>query len=88
MSRIIVPPVAIRIDDAWVYIIEVVPHDWIDGKKHYLVSCYVEWGGYRSQVFTLDVTSNKELEYKLRTEIAKMKLMIMSGKTELFKKIQ
>ena len=49
MSRIIVPPVAIRIDDAWVYIIEVVPHDWIDGKKHYLVSCYVEWGGYRSQ---------------------------------------
>jgi len=88
MRRVIVGPVTIELDDAKVNIIEVVPHSWVDGKKHYVVSCTVEWGGYRSQIFTLDVTSNKELEAKLRTEIAKMKLMILSGRTDLFVKIK
>ena len=39
----------------------------------------VEWKGKRSQTFDLDVTSNEELIAKLKTEIAKFKLMIMTG---------
>jgi len=88
MRRVIVGPVVVELDGAKVHILEVVPHSWVDGKKHYVVSCIVEWGGYRSSIFSLDVTSNKELEAKLRTEIAKMKLMIMAGRTEFFTKIK
>ncbi|MCD6487805.1 MAG: hypothetical protein J7K21_01085 [Desulfurococcales archaeon] len=88
MSKVIVPPVVVEIDGAKVYILEVTPHNWVDKKKHYIVSCYVEWNGWRSQVFQLDVTSNKELKAKLKTEIAKMKLAILSGNTHFFTKVK
>ena len=86
MSKVIVPPVVVEIDGAKVYILEVTPHNWIDKKKHYIVSCLVEWNGWRSHVFQLDVTSNRELKAKLKTEIAKMKLAILSGNTHFFTK--
>ena len=84
MTRVIVPPAVIELDGALVHILEVTEREWIDKTKHYLVTCYVEIGNYRSQVFTLDVTSNEELKEKLRVEIAKMKFMLLSGKTNIF----
>jgi len=86
MSRVVVGPVVLELDGAKVHVLEVTPHPWLDGRVHYLVSCYVEYGGYRSAVFTLDVTSNAELEVKLRSEVAKMKIMLMVGRTEPFTK--
>jgi len=84
MSRVVVPPIVTELDGAKVHIIEITSHDWVDGKRHYVVTCFIEWNGFKSKTFSLDVTSNRELEAKLRTEIAKMKLMIMSGRTEFF----
>jgi len=84
MTRVIVPPFTVELDGAKVHILEVTERKWVDKKKHYLVTCYVEIGNHRSQVFTLDVTSNEELKAKLRVEIAKMKFMLLSGKTNIF----
>lgn len=86
MSRVIIPPMAVDIDGARVYILEVTENDWIDEEKHYLVTCFVEYKGYRSRVFTIDAKTNAELLAKLRTEVAKMKLLIMTGQTHLFTK--
>jgi len=77
MSKIIIPPIVTKIDDCDVYILEVSRHPWIDGKTHYIVSCKVRCGKRESQVFPLDVTSNEELEAKLKTEIAKFKLQTL-----------
>lgn len=73
--RITIPPRILELDGARVYILEVTRHDWVDGKTHYIVSCMVEWNGKKSQIFSLDVTSNEELVAKLRVEIARFKLM-------------
>jgi len=78
-EKITVTPVAIQLDGATVYILEVTGTQWVDGKKHYIVSCQVEYRGRKSNVFFLDVTSNKELESKLRAEIAKMKLQLFAS---------
>jgi len=86
MTRVVVPPITAEIDGARVHILEVTEHEWVDKRKHYIVTCFIELGGYRSGVFSLDVTSNEELKEKLRIEIAKMKLMLMAGRTELFSK--
>jgi len=75
-EKITVTPIAIQLDGATVYILEITGRDWVDGKRHYIVSCQVEYRGRRSNVFFLDVTSNKELEAKLRAEIAKMKMQM------------
>jgi len=87
MSKVIVPPVVMELDGAKVTILELVPHEWVDKKVHYVVTCYIEWNGYRSNPLTLDVTSNKELIAQLKTEIAKMKLMIITGQTHFFHKV-
>jgi len=79
MSRILLPPFPSQIDGATVYILEVTARKWLDGQTHYLVSVMVEWNGKRSQVFSLDVTSNEELIAKLKAEIAKFKSLFYSG---------
>jgi hypothetical protein len=82
-----VPPVELQVLDAKVAIVEVARSVRFDGEVHYHVSCTVEWGGYRSPIFHLDVKDNDELERKLKVEIAKMKLMIASGFTVPFQRI-
>jgi len=74
-QRVVIYPVVTKIDGCDVYILEVSAHPWIDGKTHYIVSCKVKCGDRESQVFPLDVTSESELIAKLKTEIAKFKLM-------------
>jgi len=74
-QRVVIYPVVTKIDDCDVYILEVSAHPWVDGKTHYVVSCKVKCGNRESQVFPLDVTSESELIAKLKTEIAKFKLM-------------
>jgi len=79
VTKVYVPPVILDVDGAKVYILEITKRRWIDGKTHYLVSCFVEWRGKKSNVFTLDVVSNEELKAKLKTEVSKFKLIVMSG---------
>jgi len=76
-QRVVLYPVVTKIDNCDVYILEVTAHPWIDGKTHFIVSCKVKCGNKESQVFPLDVTSESELIAKLKTEIAKFKLVNM-----------
>jgi len=84
---VLVPPVATHLDGAVVYILEVIKYRRFDGAVRYIVSCIVEYNGYRSRQFQLDVENEKDLKSKLRVEVAKMQLMIESGFTEPFSKI-
>jgi len=86
MSRVVVTPITVNVGDCLAHLLEVTQQDWIDGRRHYIVSLYIECAGYKSRVFDLDVTSNEELLAKLRTEIAKMKLAIHAGRADLFEK--
>ncbi|RLE65532.1 MAG: hypothetical protein DRJ38_03540 [Thermoprotei archaeon] len=84
MTRVIVPPAVVELDGARVYILEVTERTWIRGEKRFLVTCMIEYAGYCSPKFTLDVASNEELKAKLQAEIAKMKLAILSGRGDAF----
>jgi len=86
VTKIIVAPVEARLDDAKVTVVEVLGYTRLDGVKRYIVSCFIEWGGYRSQVFQLDVKDGADLERKLRVELAKMKVAVMTGYTSFFTK--
>jgi len=88
MTRVVVPPVLVELDGAKVYILEITKHEWVNKQKRFLVTVFVEWNGFRSPIFTLDVESNAELKAKLRAEIAKMKFIIMSGKHDIYKRIE
>jgi len=85
--RVQVPPVELELLDAKVTIIEVHKYETPWTGPVYHVACVVEWGGYRSQVFFVDAKDNVELEQKLKVEIAKMKLMVMTGYTALLQRI-
>jgi hypothetical protein len=85
--RVQVPPVEIELLDAKVTIIEVHRYETPWTGPMYHVACTVEWGGYRSQVFFVDAKDNEELEQKLKVEIAKMKLMVMTGYTAPLQRI-
>jgi hypothetical protein len=85
-SRILITPIEIEVDGAKCTILEVTSREWIDKRVIFTVSVYCEYGGRRSQIFQLDVTSNDELINKLRVEVAKMKLAILLGYDHLFSK--
>jgi hypothetical protein len=87
VTKIIVTPIETALDDAKVRIVGVVSYTRYDGARRYIVSCSVEWGGYRSGTFTLDVADGAELERKLKVEVARMKLAILSGQEHLFAKV-
>jgi len=76
-QRVVIYPVVTKIDGCDVYILEATAYSWLDGKTHYIVTCKVKCGDKESQVFDLDVTSESELIAKLKTEIAKFKLINM-----------
>jgi len=85
--EVIVPPISFNLDGAKVTIVGVVPYTNIEGEKRYIVSCQVEWRGWRSGTFQLDVADNRELERKLKVEIARMKICILSGYPLPFRKL-
>lgn len=82
-----ITPLEMEMDGAKVTLVGVVPYESVTGKRRYIVSCVVEWRGWRSRQFTLDVESNRELEQKLRVEIARMKVFIASGYTAPFMRV-
>ena len=82
--EVYVTPLSLSVDGARVTIIGVVPYESLDGERRYIVSCQVEWRGWRSPIFQLDVASNRELSVKLRAEIARMKIFVLSGYTHPF----
>ena len=82
--EVYVTPLSLSVDGARVTIIGVVPYESLDGERRYIVSCQVVWRGWRSPVFQLDVASNRELSIKLRAEIARMKIFVLSGYTHPF----
>jgi len=81
---VIVPPYTFELEGAKVTILEVVRltigRDW----RRYLVVLTIEYGGKRSRPFTLQVRNNAELLEKIKSEIAKMKILIWSGHAYLF----
>lgn len=79
-----VTPLTLKVDGTDVTIIGVVSKDTPDGERRYIVSCQVEWRGWRSPVFRLYVADNRELLTKLRAEIARMKIFVLSGYTHPF----
>jgi len=83
-ERVIVAPVTIDFENCKVHIIEVRPYTTVRNRKRYIVSLQLECMGYRSDRFTLDVENNEELKEQLKVEIAKMKIFILSGKTDFF----
>ncbi len=82
-----IPPVVVELDGALVYLPETKKYKRFDGATRYRVTCIVEYGGYRSRPFSLDVANKEELRQKLRVEIAKMQLAIISGYTLPFEKV-
>jgi len=79
VTKVIVTPIEARVDDGKVTIVEVTGYTRFDGEKRFIVSCFLEWEGYKSQLFHLDVKDGVELERKLKLELAKMKLAVMAG---------
>ena len=88
MTYVFIGPIKTELDGAKVTIIEVSKYISLDNKPRYIVSVQVEYQGYQSPIFTLDVEDNDDLIQQLRTEIAKMKLAIYTGFTSPFKKIR
>ncbi len=87
--NVIITPVSVTIGDARVTIVEVTKVDLpLNLGRRYIVSCFIEWGGWRSRVFPLVVSSEEELVSRLRTEIAKAKLSVAAGYTEPFVKVK
>jgi len=84
VTKVIVTPIEARLDDAKVTIVEVVGYTRFDGERRYIVSCFLEWEGWRSQTFHLDVRDGAELERRLKVELAKMKLAVAAGHTSPF----
>jgi len=83
-KRFIIPPYTFELEKARVTILEVTKVGIDERNYKYLVTLYVEFGGYRSKVFNLLVSNNQELIEKLRAEIAKMRLFILTGQHHLF----
>jgi len=79
MSKVTIPPIFLDVDGAKVTILEITSRKWVDGSTHYIVSCQVEYGSYKSPIFQLDVKSNDELMAKLKVEVSKLKLMSYAG---------
>jgi len=76
--------VSIQIGNAQAHILEVTKRQLPNGEVFYHVSCYVTYKNYVSPVFSLRVKDEKELLFKLRVEVAKMKKLIMEGHDKLF----
>jgi len=74
----------LQIDSAQVHILEVTKRQLVTGDVFYHVSCYVTYKNFVSPVFALRVKDEKELLFKLRVEVNKMKLLIAEGHTNLF----
>jgi len=58
------------------------------GERRYLLSLEVEWRGYRSRQFTLEVKDSYDFKNKLDLEIARMKLAILTGNLSPFVKVR
>lgn len=84
MPRVIVPPIEVDVNGVKCIILEVTGHEWLNDEKHYVVSVFCRYNGYRSKVFQLYVRNNKELASKLKVEADKMRLLIRLGQTQEF----
>ncbi|RLE88795.1 MAG: hypothetical protein DRM97_06570 [Thermoprotei archaeon] len=75
----LIPPIAIRVDDATVTIYEVIRSKLISGETWYHVTVDIFWRGKRSRRFSLDVRSWNELRKLLLIEVSKFKWMNLLG---------
>ena len=74
----------IQIGKAVAHVLEVSKHENFDKSFLYIVSLYVTYENYISPRFTLVVKDEKDLIFKLRVEIAKMRTLLWEGHTKLF----
>jgi len=87
VTTVIVPPVDVDVDGVKATIVEVHAYTAPDGGRRYIVACYLECDGYRSQLFHVDAADNVELRRKLKVEAAKMRLQLAAGFTQPFQRI-
>lgn len=73
--KVSVLPVAVEVDGAVVYIVELLKSRMPDGNTWYHAICILEWNGIRTRSFVVSFRSEGELREKLRTEVARLKLM-------------
>jgi len=85
MIKLTIFPRELEVDGAKAKIYEIVDVTPPGSKeKQYLVTCAIEYGDYRSKVFSIIARSEKELKTKLRVEVAKMKVLLLLGETRFF----
>ena len=77
--EVMIPPVAVTVDDAKVEIFEVLKFTFPDGSTRYHVTCRINWRGIKSRIFFVDVKDTKDLKRKLEIELSKMKMLYLIG---------
>lgn len=78
---VLVPPLSVEIDGARVFILEASSYNTLYGAKRHIVSCKIVLKNFATPVFPLDVANNDELLWKLKAEISKIKLLLLSGES-------
>lgn len=69
-------PVTVELDGCSVTLLESKRYTLTD-RTRYIVSCQAVCRGIKSPIFFVDVSSNTELIWKLKAELAKFKLILM-----------
>lgn len=68
-------PVSVEVDGATVHILEILKSRLPGNKTVYHAICKIDWNGITTRNFDITFSSEKEFKEKLRTEVAKLKLM-------------
>jgi len=88
--KLTVPPVHLVVDKADVYILELVKHTFPspDGEVPvYVASLYVRWKCWQSPKFHLIFKTKEEMDAKIKAEVAKFKLFVLTGHTLNFQRV-
>lgn len=87
MSKISILPVSVEVDGAVVHILEVLKSKLANNTTYYHAICKIEWNGITTRNFFITFKSEEEFREKLKTEIAKIKLMSFLYGREFVRKV-
>ncbi|RLI86869.1 MAG: hypothetical protein DRP01_03245 [Archaeoglobales archaeon] len=68
-------PVSVEVDGAIVHILEILKSRMPGGKTVYHAICKIDFNGITTRNFDITFKTEEEFKEKLRTEVAKLKLM-------------
>ena len=86
-TKISILPVSVEVDGAIVHILEVLKSRLPNGTIFYHAVCKAEWNGITTRNFVISFRTEEEFREKLRTEIAKLKLMDFLYGRDFVKKV-